>query len=79
MQRKYSLAVDDLNLDDLLPGLGFSYSGEEIEAQAISEEEGEGDPEETRPVGKTRIRGTTGEDPVQLYLRSIGRIKLLSA
>jgi RNA polymerase primary sigma factor len=78
MQRKYSLAVDD-NLDDLLPGLGFAYSGEEVEARSIIEDDGEGDPEERRTIAKTRIRGTTGEDPVQLYLRSIGRIKLLSA
>ena len=88
MERKYSLPADELNIDDLMPGLGFSFGGEEIDAASMedsdssespdSNESGDSSSESVR-VLKSKIRGATSEDPVQLYLRSIGRIKLLSA
>ena len=82
MESKYSLPADELNIDDLMPGLSFSYGGEEFDASAMEESESidlsEGSSERIRTL-KSKMRGATSEDPVQLYLRSIGRIKLLSA
>ncbi len=78
MESKYSsLALDDFNIDDdLLPNFGFA--GEEVDASATEDEDDE--LAEEKPIRvRARVRGTAGEDPVQLYLRSIGRIKLLSA
>jgi RNA polymerase primary sigma factor len=78
MTRKFAVAVDDNNLDDLLPGnSGFSIAGDEIDASLIGQDESD-DFEEPR-APRTRARGIVAEDPVQLYLRSIGRIKLLAA
>lgn len=77
MKPKYSLALDDMNVDDLLPGLsGFGFAGEDVEAATL--EEADDEFEEARPL-KRGPRGTPAEDPVQFYLRSIGKIKLLSA
>ncbi|HEY9711866.1 MAG TPA: sigma-70 family RNA polymerase sigma factor [Chroococcales cyanobacterium] len=76
MKAKYSLALDDLSLDDLMPGV-VPNNGEELEADALEPEE-DGDFEEVRPL-RRGPRGSTAEDPVQFYLRSIGKIKLLSA
>jgi RNA polymerase primary sigma factor len=76
IKRKYSTStIDDISLDDeFTPGFAnFSFSGEEIDAREVTE--GEDAPVES--VG--RIRAAVGEDPVQVYLRSIGRIKLLTA
>ena len=78
MKRKYSLAFDDMNLDDLMPGLaGFPFAGDEVEAAEIEEDDPTGFDE--GPRVKSRVRITTAEDPVQFYLRAIGRIKLLAA
>jgi RNA polymerase primary sigma factor len=79
MTRKYpSLAEEDLNLEEMMPGFG-AFSGEDVDAAASSSEDEEfGEFEESnRP--KIRIPGGGSEDPVQFYLRSIGRIKLLTA
>jgi RNA polymerase primary sigma factor len=73
MTRKYSLAFDD-NLDELMPGTSFPFAGDDEDLP----DEDEVGLEETTSV-RARVRITTAEDPVQLYLRSIGRIKLLSA
>jgi RNA polymerase primary sigma factor len=74
IKRYASLAEDDLNLEELMPGYS-NFAGEEIEPSLEEEELDEG--EEERP--KVRGRAVISEDPVQLYLRSIGRIRLLSA
>src|SRR5882757_6681310 len=72
MTRKYAVAVDD-NLDDLLPGAsGFSFA-DEVEVSAL------GDDSDDLEEPRARVRGLISEDPIQLYLRSIGRIKLLAA
>jgi len=75
MTRKYntSLAEDDLTLDEIMPGFA-GFAGDEIEPATDEEELDE--LEEARAVKRTRVSGS--EDPVQLYLRSIGRIRLLS-
>ena len=73
MERKYSsLAVDDFNLDDLLPS-GLDFALEEME---VGNADSEDVFDEVVPLHKQR--SSTSEDPVQLYLRSIGRIKLLA-
>jgi RNA polymerase primary sigma factor len=77
MQRKYSPVLDDLNLDELIPGLvNFSFPQEEVEVASDADEDEEEFDEV--PHARTRMRGAHGEDPVQLYLRSIGRIRLLT-
>jgi RNA polymerase primary sigma factor len=74
MERKYTTTVDEFNIEDLLPGgLSDPFAIEEIDASAVDDEEEYGD---VRPI--RRVRGATSEDPVQFYLRSIGRIKLLA-
>jgi len=77
MTRKYpSLAEDDLSLDELMPGFG-TFSGEDRDVSSTTEDEDFGEFEESRP--KIRLPGGGSEDPVQFYLRSIGRIRLLTA
>lgn len=70
MRKSYS-QIDDVGLDEeLMPGysIGFAAEAEEEEEDEFSES-----PE------PTIRRASTGDDSVQLYLRSIGRIKLLTA
>jgi len=70
MARKYATTtVDDISLDELLP----SYA-EAAYADDVASEEGD----EFEVMGAPR-RHSMGEDSVQLYLRAIGRIKLLTA
>lgn len=77
MKKGVSIAIDDYVLDDLMPGTSsHSLLGEEIEVEALQADESEA--EDLRPA-KIQKRGVLGEDPVQFYLRSIGRIKLLTA
>ena len=77
MQRKYSLVVDDMNLDELLPGFSeLPFAQDEVEVAADEESD---DAFTDARVVKTRLRSSPSEDPVQFYLRSIGRIKLLAA
>jgi RNA polymerase primary sigma factor len=77
IRRKYSTStIDDLSLDDeFSQGFAPFPFHEEVEPHAQDDSEGEDAPVES--VG--RIRTAVGEDPVQVYLRSIGRIKLLTA
>jgi RNA polymerase primary sigma factor len=80
MERKFSAALDDSTVDELLPGINaFNLSGEEIDIKTSDEGLLDEDCFD-EPVALTaRAKSPTGEDPVQLYLRSIGRIKLLTA
>jgi RNA polymerase primary sigma factor len=74
MARRNAQTIDELSLEDelLQAYVGFSLvPGDELPAP----EEELGD-EESLSVERRKI---VGEDSVQLYLRSIGRIKLLSA
>ena len=74
MRRRYSSALEDISFDEFLPpGQQITFG----EQEPAEEDEGFGDGEE--PVSITLRRETRGEDSVQLYLRAIGRIKLLSA
>ncbi len=72
MRTRYSNALEDITLDEEFLASGFAA----IEATdaASDETDDEGDEAELAPGKEPR-----GEDSVQLYLRSIGRIKLLSA
>jgi len=71
MARKYATTttVDDVSLDEFLP----SYAEPAFPEEVVSEE---GDEFEGIEVPR---RHSMGEDSVQLYLRAIGRIKLLTA
>jgi RNA polymerase primary sigma factor len=75
MRRKYSVStLDEVSLDDFVPGfVPFPYAADEI----VTAEEEDQDEAQAEPAEK--LRAVAGEDPVQLYLRSIGRIKLLTA
>jgi RNA polymerase primary sigma factor len=71
-QRKYTPhAFDDESLDDFLPGFPGLTANDEL-----SEED---DDTEGASELEAAPRTRSGEDTVQLYLRSIGRIKLLTA
>jgi RNA polymerase primary sigma factor len=73
MRKRYS-QIDDVGLEDeLMPGytpLGFAPDPEDVDEDDL------GEPTAGEP---TIRRAGTGDDSVQLYLRSIGRIKLLTA
>ena len=74
MSRQYStVTLDELALEDFLPGAPTVVS-DEIETTSA-----EIDEEDEKTEASLHSRPTKGEDPVQFYLRSIGRIKLLSA
>ncbi len=74
MSRQYSTAtLDELALEDFLPGAAPVVS-DEIETPTADNDE-----EDDKSEPGLRSRTTKGEDPVQFYLRSIGRIKLLNA
>lgn len=78
MTRKYAPTIDEYTLDELMPGFtSFPFGGEGDDVLA-DEEDAEETASDEAPVARSR-RSTTSEDPVQVYLRSIGRIKLLTA
>lgn len=76
MRKKYArttTTLDDLVLDELLPGYpGSAFTDEVLGSPG---EDGPEDPD----VSAAPRRPSAGEDSVQLYLRAIGRIKLLTA
>lgn len=75
MRRKYSsTSFDELSLDDFLPG--YNPTGLRGEIPEVTEEEELGRPTK---IALGRLPEGSSEDPVQFYLRSIGRIKLLTA
>jgi RNA polymerase primary sigma factor len=75
MQAKYSsLLMDDISLDDFNPsftGLKLEDTSDSLSDELIGAIEVEQEKE-------SRLPKATGEDPVQFYLRSIGKIKLLN-
>jgi RNA polymerase primary sigma factor len=75
MQRRNVQTIDELNLDEeLLHGYtGLAFPTEDV---AFAAEEDDLSGEE---VVRAEPRKLPGEDSVQIYLRAIGRIKLLSA
>jgi RNA polymerase primary sigma factor len=74
MRRSYSSALEDIGLDEevLMGGFAAYEQGESDEDSAFDED---ADAE----IAATLRKELRGEDSVQLYLRAIGRIKLLSA
>jgi RNA polymerase primary sigma factor len=77
MRRKYAPALDELSLDDFLPGFSnFASNNEEFESAQDDEEE---DSHLDSEASSQPLRASASEDPVQFYLRSIGKIKLLTA
>lgn len=71
MRRMYSSALEDFTLDEFAPGYGGLEPDITAELDASFEEEAQ--------VIEREAVDVRSEDSVQLYLRSIGRIKLLSA
>jgi RNA polymerase primary sigma factor len=64
----YSQALEDMALDDFMPGFpGF----DQPELVAVADDDA--------PAGEEETGDTRSEDSVQFYLRSIGRVRLLSA
>lgn len=77
MTRKYATPIDEYTLDDLVPGYATAFNvDDEVDLAAVGDDSDD-DASTYAPVGR-RTAGTS-EDPVQFYLRSIGRIKLLTA
>jgi len=79
--RKYlSQGIDELSVDELLPGFNFAFGGDELEPSGDSSDSFDKEEEEKADSeGSSRPHLAQGEDTVQLYLRSIGKIKLLTA
>ena len=76
MRRSYSSALEDISLDEDLVVAGFGVF-EHAERAASDDDESLADTDaEDAAALRKEMRG---EDSVQLYLRAIGRIKLLSA
>lgn len=76
MIRKYAPSIDEYTLDDLVPGYSAAFNtDDEVELGAVGDDSDD-DASSYAPIGR---RAGTSEDPVQFYLRSIGRIKLLTA
>jgi RNA polymerase primary sigma factor len=74
MRRSYSSALEDIGLDEEILMGGFpAYE------QGESEEDASFDEDVDTEITATLRKELRGEDSVQLYLRAIGRIKLLSA
>jgi RNA polymerase primary sigma factor len=69
------IAVDELVLEDFLPGYSGTKFTDEVEASALESEEDD----ENELTARKHAHQRGSEDPVQFYLRSIGRIKLLTA
>lgn len=67
--------ADEISLDDFMPFLAGNFGGEDAEA---SFEEGDEGSDDSVSIGAKR-KGGLSEDPVQFYLRAIGRVKLLTA
>lgn len=77
--RKYPSALDDLTLDDFISGgTNFAFGQDEVESLPDDSEEGEEDDLEENAQVRARAKGTHSEDPVQFYLRTIGRVRLLT-
>jgi RNA polymerase primary sigma factor len=74
MRRSYSSALEDIGLDEevLMGGFAAYEQGESDEDSAFDEDA-------DADIAATLRKELRGEDSVQLYLRAIGRIKLLSA
>jgi RNA polymerase primary sigma factor len=75
MRRSYS-ALEDISLDEevLMGGFPASEQGDAVDEESAFDSE-DADSE----ISILKNKELRGEDSVQLYLRSIGRIKLLSA
>ncbi len=76
MPRSYSSALEDISLDDFMPGFPTLGPSEAVCADDGEVLEDESGAELTPSQLRRELRG---EDSVQLYLRAIGRIKLLTA
>lgn len=75
MRTRYSSALEDISLDEELLTGGFGA----FEQADAPEAEAEGEEAFAFADDDVAAAKARGEDSVQLYLRSIGRIKLLSA
>lgn len=74
--RNYS-QLEDMSLDDFLPGFaGLSFQSEEEDTASDDDAE---ELHDVESINGAKTRSGVSEDPVQFYLRAIGRIKLLSA
>lgn len=76
--QNYSQMTDDIGLDEFMP----SFAGADFAASSADDDlfDDTDDGEESVAVATKRRGGVVvSEDPVQFYLRSIGRVKLLSA
>jgi RNA polymerase primary sigma factor len=78
MRTRYSSAMEDITLDDELLLGGLAAATFDASDAATDDDENGGDDAEAR-AGREAHSPAPGEDSVQFYLRSIGRIKLLSA
>lgn len=67
--------ADDFSLDDFIPGFAAAFSLTEIDKYSRDGDDSEDDD----AMSSVRRSSTAGEDPIQFYLRSIGRVKLLTA
>lgn len=73
-KRKYSQSTDEIGLDEIIPGLGPTGVVSEVDANELDIS-----PEDSDEPKKRGRKPSRGEDPVQVYLKNIGKVKLLTA
>lgn len=77
-KRNYEAETDDFSLDEFIPGLGPSgiVSDDDDDDAAVNNY---GQADDDFEPGRRGRRPNKTEDPVQVYLKNIGRVKLLTA
>lgn len=78
--RNYTQITDEVTLEDFMPGFPGAFPGSDADNCSRFDEGSDESEDSSDELASVRTRkARTGEDPVQFYLRSIGRVKLLSA
>ena len=75
-KRNYEAETDDFSLDEFIPGLGPSGIVSDDDDDAVNND---GQADDDFEPGRRGRRPNKTEDPVQVYLKNIGRVKLLTA
>ena len=75
-KRNYEAETDDFSLDEFIPGLGPSGIVSDDDDDAVN---ADGQADDDFEPGRRGRRPNKTEDPVQVYLKNIGRVKLLTA
>ena len=78
-KRNYEAESDDFSLDEFIPGLGPSGIVTDDDDDDNGAVNADGQDDDDFEPGRRGRRPSKTEDPVQVYLKNIGRVKLLTA